>query len=128
VKRTQEKVTIAGSADRILIDAVVESWRFLATFDRAISMLPLDQEQRFQTRARFFRTRLEELLNDAGFAFSPLRAGSSYDLGLPVTALNAEDFSSVDSLIIHQVIEPTIVVEEGSPIRFGTVILRKASK
>ena len=52
-------------------------------------------------------------------------AGQRFDSGMPVGALNAEDFQLNDELWISQTIEPVIMGPSGL-LKYGVVMLSKA--
>ena len=59
----------------------------------------------------------------------PNYEGVNYDAGLPIQALNVDEFTKEDDIIIKQVIEPPIInAVNGNAIRFGSVILAKNLK
>ncbi len=110
---------------RALVEMVIESWRFVATFNRAIDSLSVEMQARYLTRSRFFTARLEQLMQQAGLALAPLNAGDAYDGGLPVKILNVDDFRPDVPFCIEQVVEPPIIGRSGELIRKGAVVLRE---
>ena len=53
---------------------------------------------------------------------------SGYDPGLPVTAVNLDEFEPDDQLIIQQILEPTILDSQNHITHIGSVILAKVNK
>jgi len=108
---------------RSVINMAVESWRFCRVFDRMLAKLDAGEQSRYKSQFRWFIKRIEESLAEAGLRLVNLE-GQRFDPGMPATAINIEEFEVNDTLIVDQMLEPTIVGEEGL-IKTGTVILRK---
>jgi len=106
-----------------LIDIAVESWRFSRLFLRLLSKLDAGQSSRFINQHRFYLKRLDENLKQAEIRLVNVE-GHPYDPGMAATALNAEDFSPEDALVVDHMVEPIIMGEEGL-IKTGTVMLKK---
>ncbi len=107
-----------------LVDLIVESWRFVSGYDRVIAQLPAEKHARFQSRSRFFRSRLDEIAQQAGLRISVPEVGSVFDGGLPDRPLNADEFGPYLTVVVEQVIEPTLVRIDGLIVHVGTVMLR----
>ena len=107
-----------------LVDLMIESWRFVSGYDRVISQLPVEKHSRFQSRSRFFRNRLDEIAKEAGFTVSSPELGSVFDVGRPERPLNADEFEPDRTVVVEQVIEPTLIRADGLIIHTGTVMLR----
>lgn len=114
--------------EQLLIESVVEGWRFSATCARVLDHLPPAEANRFRSRESFFKGRLEQTLQDAGFSFSSLPENSAYDEGFPVTPINLEDFAEGDVLVIDRILEPIVVSREGAVRRMGVAMLRKVEE
>ena len=109
-----------------ILDAAIESWRFAAVFERATGLLDGATAQRYATKVAYFRGRIQTYLRDVGFEVMDYEPGAPFDTGLAVTPLNIDDFTEADTLVIDQVLEPTIIGRDGVR-RMGTVLLRKVS-
>lgn len=106
-----------------LVDIAVESWRFARVFSRLITKLDAGESSRFVNQHRFYIKRLKENLEQAGVRLVDVE-GQLFDPGMAATALNAEDFSAEDTLIVDHMVEPIIMGEEGL-IKTGTVMLKQ---
>ncbi|MCK5665613.1 MAG: hypothetical protein KAI17_19130 [Thiotrichaceae bacterium] len=106
-----------------LIDIAVESWRFSRLFVKLLGKLDAGESSRFINQHRFYLKRLDESLKQAGVRLVNVE-GQVYDPGMAATALNAEDFSPDDNLIVDHMVEPIIMGDEGL-IKTGTVMLKK---
>ena len=117
-----------GSQDyqALLIDTVVESWRFSRLFARVIGKLDAGEAARYVNQLRFFQRRIEENLGAAGFTLVNVE-GLAFDAGMAASALNLGDFGPDDDLLVEQMVEPIIMGNDGLK-KTGTVILRQAHK
>lgn len=106
-----------------LIDIAVESWRFSRLFVKLLGKLDAGESSRFINQHRFYLKRLDESLKQAGVRLVNVE-GQVYDPGMAATALNAEDFSPDDNLVVDHMVEPIIMGDEGL-IKTGTVMLKK---
>jgi len=106
-----------------LQDIAVESWRFVRLVNKILSQLDAGERGRYQNQIRFFLRKLESNLESAGLKIVNLE-GIQFDPGMAATALNIEDFSDGDDLVVDQMIEPVIMGPEGL-LHSGTVVLRK---
>jgi hypothetical protein len=99
----------------------VEFWRLLRAYDRLRASVEGEAGARFAAQSRFALTRLEALLTEAGLRIAVFD-GQPFHPGLPVRALNAEDFVEEEGLIVAFTNEPTILAE-GRVVVLGTVTL-----
>lgn len=107
----------------IIIDIAVESWRFSRIFLRAIGKLDAGEGNRYISQFKYYLEKLEQNLSAIGVRLVNLE-GHPYDSGMAVKALNIGDFSSHDTLIVEQMLEPVIMGQDGL-LREGTVMLQK---
>ena len=113
----------ARSPSDALQDIAVESWRFVRLVNKLLSQLDAGERGRYQNQIRFFLRKLESNLESVGLKIVNLE-GNQFDPGMAATALNIEDFSDGDYLVVDQMIEPVIMGPEGL-LHSGTVVLRK---
>jgi hypothetical protein len=106
-----------------IIDIAVEAWRFKHVFSSALSKLEAAESNRFLNQYLYFFKKVESALENAELKIVNVE-GKKYDIGLPITPLNMDEFSQDDKLIIEQMIEP-IIMKSGKVIKNGTVILRR---
>ncbi len=102
-----------------LIDLAVEGWRLQAAVNDVLGRAPDGQNARRQLR--WFARRSGDILQNLGLRLVDL-SGRSFDAGLPVTALNLDDFDPETNLKVSRMIEPLVMGEDG-PVRPGTVIV-----
>ena len=105
-----------------LVRLAVEYWRLLRAYDRLRASVENEASARFAAQSRFATGRLEALLTEAGLRLA-IFDGQPFHPGLPVRALNADDFTEDEGLIVAFTNEPTILAEEGRVVVLGTVTL-----
>lgn len=115
----------AGDAriDDLLAGVAGHAWRLSRLARRAIEKLAPQDGARLNNQLRFTDRKLFEELEGVGIRIVDVE-GQVFDPGMPVTALNADDFSPSDSLAIDQMIEP-IVVGNSGVLKYGVVMLGK---
>ena len=106
-----------------LMDIAVESWRFGRVFERLLMKLDAGEQSRYQSQFRWFQKRLEESMDGAGLRIVNIE-GQVFDPGVAASALNLDEFSTDDQLVIDQMIEPVIMGPKGL-LRSGKVMLRR---
>jgi hypothetical protein len=106
-----------------IIDIAVEAWRFRRVFSNAISKLDATESSRYFNQYLYFFKKVESAIENANLKIINVE-GKKYDIGLPVSPLNMEEFSQDDILVIDQMIEP-IIMDSGKVLKSGTVILRR---
>ena len=111
------------SAEDLLIDLAVESWRLSRMFLRSIDVRDVRAAGRQSNQIRYFRRKLDESLSPLGLRLVDLD-GQPYDVGMAATALNAADFEADDVLYVDQMMEPVVMGPNGVR-RTGTMMLRK---
>ena len=120
------EVTSLQNLQASLINIAVESWRFQRVFANAISKLdPIEQNKYFNQYLYFFN-KVESSMQNADIRIVNVE-GQKYDIGLPITPLNLDEFGENDILEIEQMIEPILMIS-GKLAHQGTVILRKTEQ
>lgn len=112
-------------AEQILLQLMVESWRFSRVFDKALALLDTPIQKKFSGRVLWYRKQLNDALTKTGYQM-PEYDGAVYEPGLPLTPLNADDFAAEDYLVVDYMIEPVLLDREGNVVRYGTAMLRRA--
>lgn len=99
----------------------IEYWRVVRSYERNLPSMPNSTSAAGTIRnseKKFF-----SVLADNGLRVSNFE-GQEYSPNLPLTVVNADEFEGNEGLIISQMIEPTIVDDEGV-INMGKAILAK---
>lgn len=115
--------TSLDDTKKIIIDIAVDSWRFSRIFLRALGKLDAGEANRYMSQFKYYLEKLEQNLASAGVKLVNLE-GQQYDSGMAVKALNIEDFTASDTLVVEQMLEPVIMGSNGL-LKEGTVMLQK---
>jgi hypothetical protein len=113
--------TLSLNNDAIIADLLVEEYRFMRSYLSITDRLFDDEKKRYKSTYEFHKKKLAEITKELNLNLVTFD-GKDYDVGLPVTPLNTDEFEQSDKLIIEQTIEPTIINNAGV-VRLGTVIL-----
>jgi hypothetical protein len=116
---------VDDEARQIIIDLIVEGWRFSKLFAKVLSKLDAGEGHRYVNQFNYFLKQLQDKTELAQLKIVNVE-GLNFDPGMAVTPLNIEDFSPNTLLIVDQMMEPIIMGPDGI-IKTGTVILKKAS-
>ena len=117
---------ISSEALSTLVKLAVEYWRLLRAYDRLWASVDDKTSAKFAAQSRFAFSRLEALLIETGLRLVVFD-GQPFHAGLPVRALNAEDFAEDEGLIVAFTNEPTIL-NNGSVVALGTVTLERRTE
>lgn len=110
-----------------LVRLAVEYWRLLRAYDRLRATVSGESEARSAAQSRFAFNQLKALLDEAGLRLVVFD-GQPFHPGLPVRAINAEDFSDEEGeLIVALTNEPTILAE-GRVVLLGAVTLDRRTE
>jgi hypothetical protein len=107
----------------VFIDLAIESWRFAKRASRWIRSMPAHEQPKIVSQLLYFNSRIEAALQQSGLNFVELE-GTTYDTGIPAEVVNLGDFSSADTLVVDQVLEPAVVGANGF-LRLGKVIVKR---
>lgn len=106
----------------VIAEFIIEEYRFMRTYSSAVNKLFTEEKKRYISAYTFHENKVKELMEKFG-----LRAiffdGYDYDEGLPITPLNADEFSITDHLVVEQTYDPAIITLDGNIIKQGTVSL-----
>lgn len=109
-----------------LITIASELLRFQRVFEKAVSKLDIEEQNKYLSQYAWFSKRVLKALSDSDLRIINFE-GQTYDLGMVPTPLNLGDFEPDDKLFVAQTIEPTIM--QGDTVcKTGTVILGRITK
>mgnify|MGYP005962336579 FL=1 len=111
-----------------IVSMVVEAWRFAGVYQRLRVKLDFAGQKRGDSLFQWFFKKTLEGLEAADMKIAEIPLGLPYDPGLPVTAVNLDEFEPDDQLIIQQILEPTILDSQNHITHIGSVILAKVNK
>ena len=118
-----------ASITEAVIGIATESRRFVRLFNSMLEKLEKlnpGEGKRYVSQRDWFIKKIEEAMDHAGFEIVNLE-GTIYDLGMAAAALNIEEFSPGDTLVVDQMLEPIIMGKDGL-VKTGTVILRRVEQ
>lgn len=101
-----------------------EYWKLHRSFERMADLVPPDARARHLAQARYAASRLENLLQEAQMKVVSFDA-QPFEVNLPAIAINAEDVTGLDRLVVERTIEPAIV-RDMDVILTGKVLLVQA--
>ena len=91
-----------------LASLAVDYWKLLRSFEKLVSELPDEQSARLRAQSRFSASRLASHLELSGLQLVTFE-GQHISPSMPVTAVNAEDVSGLEMIIVESTIEPAVV-------------------
>lgn len=110
---------------KVLALLAIEYWKLLRAFERAITRLPQEHVAKSAAQLRFSANRLDALLQEGGLNLVTFD-GQAYEPNMAATALNADDFSGEERLVVDSTVEPALI-EDMTVIVFGKVLLKKVA-
>ena len=109
----------------IIAELIVEEYRFMNSYCAIIGKLFKEEQLRYKSTLNFHRDKINEFAQKANLGIVELE-NNEYDIGLPIKAINLDEYSKEDDLVIEQVLEPAIISSiDGTLIRTGLVIIAK---
>jgi hypothetical protein len=116
---------LKGEDDLKTIAAIAaEFWKVLRALERAAEAANDAAKPRIQAQARYATGRLDAILAERGMSVVAFD-GRRFEVNLPVSAVNADDFPDSDELVVERTIEPTIVADM-VPVITGKVYLARS--
>ena len=111
---------------QVVVDMAIEGWRFSRLFIRVAKKLDAGEADKYISQLRYFLKKNEDSLQAFDLKLVNLE-GMPYDAGMPVSAINIEEFEPDDRLYVEQMIEPVIMGLDGVR-KSGTVMLKKVMR
>jgi hypothetical protein len=112
-----------SNSDATIAQLAVEYWKLLRTVERAVESLPDGAKERFASQARYASGRLDALLLDANMSVQSFD-GMDFEVNLPASPVNGEDFIDCGAAIVERTIEPAVILNM-RPVVMGKVYLTK---
>jgi hypothetical protein len=116
----------ATDLELALLDLSIEALRFIKSTERLTLKINETDARRLTSKVSYFRTRVEQAIQGAGFSLVEPQTGEAYEPGMAVTAINLGEFHSDDDLVIELTIEPIVMGQDGQIRRWGSVLLKRA--
>ena len=105
----------------ILAKLAIEYWRVVRSYER--NLPSMQNSTSAASTIKNSEKKFLSILSENGLRVSNFE-GHEYTPNLPLTVVNADDFEGNEGLIVSQMIEPTIVDDEGG-VNMGKAILTK---
>jgi hypothetical protein len=112
-----------ATPESTLAQLAVEYWKLLRIMDRAIDSAPAAARERLASQARYSAARLDALLTEQNMSIHAFD-GMDFEVNLPASAINADDFQAVDHSIVERTLEPAII-SDMRVVLMGKVFLAK---
>lgn len=109
------------SESRLTGALAIELWRSLRSSRRSAEFLPADRAEKSLAQIRFVESRIERLLEEAGYRFKTFD-GERFSASLPVVPMNLDDVPDDEDPVIKETIEPTLL-RKGKVVHVGKVIV-----
>jgi hypothetical protein len=110
----------------ILADFAVEIWRLPRMMEKLMAKIDLDEQKRYESQFGWFNKKAMEFLQSEGITIASLE-GIPFDVGMPISPINIDDFNKDDELVIEQVLEP-VIIQNGRVLKTGSVILKRVEQ
>ena len=104
-----------------IIDLAIESWRLSKFTQELIDQREETEQAKLKRKIFWFEDKLENILETLNIRLIDLE-DSKFDMGMPVKAINIEEFKGIEELKIKKMLEPVVMCGD-SLERTGTVLL-----
>lgn len=124
----KEKPEQIDEATMILLtpveDTIVNSWRLMRAYERAVERLPLNMRdnERDMAFGIFLDVCRVLVRNPTNMRIISLE-GRKYDANYPVSTMNIDEFDTNEVLIVSEMLEPIILSSNGKPERYGRILI-----
>jgi hypothetical protein len=107
--------------EQTLARLAVEYWKLLRLLERALDHVPDERRERFAAQGRYAAGRLDELLSEQQMSVQSFD-GMAFEINLPASAVNADEFAGRDDAVVARTIEPAVIADM-RPVLLGKVYL-----
>ena len=104
-----------------IIDLAIESWRLSKFTQELIEDRDITEQEKFNRKVLWFNDKLEKILETLNIKLVNLE-DSKFDIGMPVKAINIEEFKGCEELVITKMLEPVVMCDDLLD-RTGTVLI-----
>jgi hypothetical protein len=101
----------------------VEYWKLLRAAERAIETIPDGSKERFASQTRYASGRLDALLLQEKMSVQSFD-GMDFEVNLPASAVNGDEFADCLGATVERTIEPAIIADM-RPVIMGKVYLAR---
>jgi hypothetical protein len=113
--------TIMMDSEETTARLAVEYWKLLRVLERALDSVPEDRRERYASQGRYAAERLDELLRDCKMSVQSFD-GMDFEVNLPVSPVNGDEFQGRVDVVVARTIEPAIIADM-RPVLMGKVYL-----
>jgi hypothetical protein len=113
--------TIMMDSEENTARLAVEYWKLLRVLERALDSVPEDRRERYASQGRYAAERLDELLRDRKMSIQSFD-GMDFEVNLPVSPVNGDEFQGRVDVVVARTIEPAIIADM-RPVLMGKVYL-----
>jgi hypothetical protein len=113
--------TIMMDSEETTARLAVEYWKLLRVLERALDSVPEDRRERYASQGRYAAERLDELLRDRKMSVQSFD-GMDFEVNLPVSPVNGDEFQGRVDVVVARTIEPAIIADM-RPVLMGKVYL-----
>ncbi len=124
IKKEQEERIEPETLQFAIAEIAAESWRYQLALGKVLKRMDVIEAERFSRQYGYFASKVNRAVASAGLTVLDL-TGQGYNPGLPIQAMNLEEFDEDEALIITQTIEPVIMIDR-RVIKTGVVMLGRA--
>jgi hypothetical protein len=103
----------------------VEYWRLLRLVERAVLVAPENVQERLKAQAGHAIVRFETILGEQKISIQEFD-GMDFEVNLPVSPINGDDFRADSRLVVERTIEPAVICDM-RVILTGKVLLARKS-
>lgn len=115
--------TTIENMQQSLITIASESYRVSKVFEKVLSKLSPEDQQKYSSQFAWFFKRVTKALDQVDIKLVSIE-GKEYEPGDAIVPLNIGDFPPEEDLIIQQMIEP-IIMSNGIILKTGTALLER---
>jgi hypothetical protein len=101
----------------------IEFWKVLRASERTLQSIPDAQRERFASQLRYAFDRLNSLLRERNMSIEAFD-GMEFEVNLPASAVNGDEFAEGESIVVERTIEPAVIFNM-RPLVMGKVYLAK---
>ncbi len=86
----------------------VEYWKLLRVAERTLNVVPETAKERIASQVRYASSRLDALLLEQNMSLQTFD-GMRFEVNLPVSAINADEFQEATNSVVERTLEPAVV-------------------
>ena len=96
------------TTETTLASLAVEYWKLLRVVERALEVVPEIAKERIASQVRYARSRLDALMLEQNMSLQTFD-GMPFEVNLPASAINADEFQEANNSIVERTLEPAVL-------------------